>query len=49
VTARITAKGRQILEDVGAAPSNPIEKRFSQLGQEQLQVLIEALDLIRQG
>jgi MarR family transcriptional regulator, organic hydroperoxide resistance regulator len=49
VTARITPKGRQILEDVGAAPSNPIEKRFSQLGQEQLQMLIEALDLIRQG
>ena len=29
--------------------AGPLPLTFSQLGQEQLQVLIEALDLIRQG
>jgi DNA-binding MarR family transcriptional regulator len=49
VTARITAKGRQILEEVGTTPSNPIEERFRRLPPEQLQMLIEAMDLIREG
>ena len=49
VTARITTKGRELLDEVGTVASNPIEKRFSRIPQEQLQALIEALDLIREG
>ena len=49
VTARITPKGRQLVEDIGRAASNPIERRFSRLAPEQLQSLIEAMDLIREG
>src|SRR5215218_1592575 len=49
VTARITTKGRELLEEVGTLASNPIEKRFSRVSQERLQILIEAMDLIREG
>jgi DNA-binding MarR family transcriptional regulator len=49
VTARISAKGRELLDQVGTLASNPIEERFSRVPQEQLQILIEAMDLIREG
>ena len=49
VTARITTKGRELLEKVGNVASNPIEKRFSRLSPDQLQMLIEAMDVIREG
>ena len=49
VTARITTKGRDLLEKVGNLASNPIEQRFSRLSPDQLQMLIEALDVIREG
>jgi MarR family transcriptional regulator, organic hydroperoxide resistance regulator len=49
VTARITTKGRELLDQVDNVASNPIEQRFSRLPQEQLQKLIEAMDLIREG
>jgi DNA-binding MarR family transcriptional regulator len=49
VTARITTKGRELLERVGSLASNPIEQRFSRLSPDQLQMLIEALDVIREG
>jgi MarR family transcriptional regulator, organic hydroperoxide resistance regulator len=49
VTARITTKGRELLDQVDDVASNPIEQRFSRLPQEQLQSLIEAMDLIREG
>lgn len=49
VTARITTKGRDLLEKVGNLASNPIEQRFSRLSPDQLQTLIEALDVIREG
>lgn len=49
VIARITAKGRQLADEIGTIASTPIEKRFRRLEQEQLQTLIEAMDLIREG
>jgi DNA-binding MarR family transcriptional regulator len=49
VTARITAKGKQLLEDIGAASVSPVEKWFKKLKQEQLRSLIDALDIIRDG
>jgi DNA-binding MarR family transcriptional regulator len=49
VTARITAKGLELIDQVGTLASNPIEERFSRVPQEQLQILIEAMDLIREG
>lgn len=48
VTARITAKGIELVEEVGNA-GLPIEKRFRKLAQDQLQVLIAAMDVIREG
>jgi DNA-binding MarR family transcriptional regulator len=47
VTARITAKGKQLLETIGNV--SEIEARFSKLGPEQLDRLIQALDAIREG
>jgi DNA-binding MarR family transcriptional regulator len=48
VTARITAKGRDLLEEVGNAGA-VVEKRFRRLAQDQLQALVAALDVIREG
>lgn len=47
VTARITAKGKQLVEAVGDV--SKVEARFRRLTPEQLTVLIEALDTIREG
>lgn len=49
VTARIATKGRELLDRVAAVASNPVEERFSRVPQERLQILIEAMDLIREG
>jgi DNA-binding MarR family transcriptional regulator len=49
VTARITEKGRALLDEIGSVTSNPIEKRFQRLAPDQLQALIAALDVIREG
>lgn len=48
VTARITPKGEQLLEEIGHL-SNPIERRFEKLSEDQLKTLIEALDIVRAG
>ena len=48
VTARITDKGRQLIEEIGHL-SNPIEGWFQRLSADQLQALIAALDVIREG
>ena len=48
VTARITDKGRQLLEEIGHL-SNPIEGWFKRLSSDQLRALIAALDVIREG
>ena len=48
VTARITDKGRQLLEEIGHL-SNPIEGWFKRLSSDQLKALIAALDVIREG
>ena len=48
VTARITDKGRQLLEEIGHL-SNPIEGWFKRLSSDQLKSLIAALDVIRAG
>ena len=48
VTARISPKGRQVLEQTEDIAS-PMERRFRKLGPEQLQALITALDEIREG
>lgn len=48
VAARITAKGRAVLDDVAAAGPT-VEKRFSRLSSDQLRALIAAMDLIREG
>ena len=48
VTARITARGRQLVEEITSA-SLPVEKRFRRVPQEQLKTLIAALDAIREG
>src|SRR5436190_6658236 len=48
VTARISADGKQLVEEIGNA-SMPVEKRFHRLAQDQLRSLIAALDVIREG
>jgi DNA-binding MarR family transcriptional regulator len=48
VSARITPKGKQLLEEI-AKVTMPAEEWFSRLTQEQLRNLIDALDLIREG
>ena len=47
VTARITAKGKQLVEAVGDV--SQVEARFRKLTPQQLTALIEALDAIREG
>ena len=49
VTARISAKGLELVEQILDAGETEMEKRFSLLSEEQLRVLIEALDTIRAG
>src|SRR5687767_9794725 len=44
VTARITTKGEQLLDEIGH-PSFPIEQRFQHLTQDQLRTLIDTLDM----
>ena len=48
VTARISGKGRQLLDEI-AKIDFPMEKRFGRLAQDQLRTLIAALDVIREG
>ena len=48
VSARITAKGRELVEEIGNI-STPVEKWFRRLEPAQLQALIAALDVIREG
>jgi DNA-binding MarR family transcriptional regulator len=48
VAARITAKGKQLLDEI-AKVTMPAEERFSRLTQDQLKGLIAALDVIREG
>jgi DNA-binding MarR family transcriptional regulator len=48
VSARITPKGRQLVDEIGVV-SIPVEKWFARLDREQLEALIAALDLIREG
>ena len=48
VTARITAKGEALLQEMGDV-SSPIVDRFKQLPADQLRALIDALDFIRAG
>jgi DNA-binding MarR family transcriptional regulator len=48
VTARITTKGVDVLDQVSATVT-PIERRFSNLTQDQLRALIDALDVVREG
>lgn len=48
VTARISAKGKQLLDEI-AKIAFPMEKRFGRLAQDQLRTLIAALDVIREG
>jgi DNA-binding MarR family transcriptional regulator len=48
VSARITAKGRQLVDEIGNV-STPVEKWFRRLDREQLKALIAALDVIREG
>lgn len=48
VVARITARGKQLLDEIGHA-SSPVEKWFKKLSEEQLRTLVEALDVIREG
>src|SRR5688572_23518470 len=45
VTARITAKGRELLDEIGTVSS--VENRFKQLSTDQLRALIDVLDTIR--
>lgn len=45
VTARITAKGRELLDEIGTV--SPVENRFKQLSRDQLRALIDVLDTIR--
>jgi DNA-binding MarR family transcriptional regulator len=50
VSARITAKGQALLDEVAAlARPLAIEQRFSRLGPDQLKTLIAALDVIREA
>ena len=48
VAARISEKGRHLLEEIGHL-SNPIEVWFTRLTPDQLKALIAALDVIREG
>ena len=48
VTARITAKGQQLIDAIGNV-SSPVEERFRRLTPDQLAMLIETLDAIREG
>jgi len=48
VVARITTKGKQLLDEIGDA-SSPVEAWFKRLNQQQLRTLIDALDAIREG
>lgn len=48
VSARITEKGRQLVDEIGNV-STPAEKWFRRLDREQLEALIAALDVIREG
>ena len=48
VTARITIEGKRLIDEIGNV-SSPVEKRFRRLAKDQLQTLIAALDLIREG
>jgi DNA-binding MarR family transcriptional regulator len=48
VTARITDKGQTLLEETGDISPSVVD-RFSQLPEDQLMLLIEALDFIRAG
>lgn len=48
VSARITAKGRQLVEEIGNI-STPVEQWFRRLAPDQLKAFIAALDVIREG
>jgi DNA-binding MarR family transcriptional regulator len=48
VTARITDKGQMLLEETGDISPSVVD-RFGQLPEDQLRLLIEALDFIRAG
>lgn len=48
VTARITEKGKKLIDEIGHL-SNPIEGWFRRLSADQLKALIAALDVIREG
>jgi DNA-binding MarR family transcriptional regulator len=48
VTATISDKGKKLLGEIGQL-SSPVEKRFRRLAQDQLQTLIAAMDVIREG
>jgi DNA-binding MarR family transcriptional regulator len=48
VSARITTKGSQLVEEIGNI-STPVEKWFRRLAPDQLKALIAALDVIRGG
>ncbi len=48
VTARITAKGKELLEEI-AKVTMPAEERLHRLAQDQLRTLIAALDVFREG
>jgi DNA-binding MarR family transcriptional regulator len=48
VTARITDKGTQLLDQIRHL-SNPVEGWFKRLTPNQLEALIAALDVIREG
>ena len=49
VTARISAKGIELVDQILNAGETEIEKRFALLSEEQLRALIDALDTIRAG
>jgi DNA-binding MarR family transcriptional regulator len=48
VTARITDKGKKLVDEIGHA-SSPVEQWFKKLTREQLETMIAALDAIREG
>ena len=49
VTARISAKGLELVDQILGDGETEIEKRFSLLSESQLRALIDALDTIRAG
>lgn len=49
VTARITRKGLDLLDDVAREAPAPVEDRFGRLSESQLRALIDALDVVREG